>query len=215
MAKKTKKISPIRKKSSASKAKKAAPKKAVQKTGKALKKVAKIKASPQENLAANPIYTEITSRALNDSMFTEYISKNVGSQANLVLRELLKGPRKDEQLAETVNTKLNEVRRVLNTLNKHGIVRYDVKRDSSGWLTFEWRVDHVTFSDFYKQLSQKTEASISRLPEGCNDFFVCGKCKEQGILYPFDLAYEKSFKCDCGKGLEAITRVEAESYGRN
>jgi transcription initiation factor TFIIE subunit alpha len=155
-------------------------------------------------------------RALEDAIFLDYVAKNIGSQANEVLRELSKGARKDEALAETVNIKLNEVRRVLNLLNKHGIVRYDVKRDSSGWLTFEWHVDHVALSDFYKVLSQKVESPLSSLPENCNDFFVCGGCsKKQGLLYPFDVAYEKSFKCNCGKSLEALTRSEAESYMRN
>lgn len=154
--------------------------------------------------------------ALQDAMFIDYIAKNVGSQANDVLRELTKGPRKDEALAEKVSIKLNEVRRVLNLLNKHGIVRYDVKRDSSGWLTFEWHVDYSSFTDFYKTLNQKAEVSVSALPEGCNDFFVCSGCsKVQGLIYPFDVAYEKSFKCGCGKSLDAITRTEAENFMRN
>jgi|GEM_PF-1485257 len=160
------------------------------------------------------VVMEEVGKALEDAMFLDYIAKNVGSQANDVLKELVKGPRKDEQLAETVNIKLNEVRRVLNLLNKHGIVRYDVKKDSSGWLTFEWHVDYVAFSDFYASLNQKVAAPASRLPENCNDFFVCGGCssKTQSPLYPFDVAYEKSFKCNCGKNLEALTRTEAESY---
>lgn len=154
-------------------------------------------------------------RALEDVLFLDYVAKNVGSQANDVLRELSKGPRKDEQLAETVAIKLNEVRRVLNLLNKHGIVRYDVKRDSSGWLTFEWHVDYVAFSDFYKGLGEKSESPSNGLPENCNDFFICSGCKKQGILYPFDVAYEKSFKCNCGKSLEMLSRTEAEVYIKN
>lgn len=155
-------------------------------------------------------------KALQDPVFIDYIAKNVGSQANDVLKELAKGPRKDEALAEKVAIRLNEVRRVLNLLNKHGIVRYDVKRDGSGWLTFEWHVDYSSFTDFYKTLNQKAEVSASALPEGCNDFFVCGGCsKMQGLIYPFDVAYDKSFKCSCGKSLNAITRTEAEEYVRN
>lgn len=174
-----------------------------------------IKEIPSGGIPSQTVMEDV-GRALEDVMFLDYIAKNVGSQANDVLKELVKGPRKDEQLAETVSIKLNEVRRVLNLLNKHGIVRYDVKKDGSGWLTFEWHVDHVAFSDFYSSLSQKVEAPTSRLPENCNDFFVCSGCssKTQSPLYPFDIAYEKSFKCGCGKSLEALTRTEAESYMR-
>jgi len=179
-------------------------------------KALKIKTQIPSGGIPNAEVMEGVGRAMDDAVFIDYVAKNVGSQANDVLRELSKGPRKDEQLAETVSIKLNEVRRVLNLLNKHGIVRYDVKRDSSGWLTFEWHVDYVAFSDFYKTLNQKAEAPQSPLPENCNDFFVCGGCsKKQGLLYPFDVAYDKSFKCNCGKSLEALTRTEAESYIRN
>lgn len=174
-----------------------------------------IKDIPSGGIPSQTVMEEV-GKALEDAMFLDYIAKNIGSQANDVLKELAKGPRKDEQLAETVNIKLNEVRRVLNLLNKHGIVRYDVKKDGSGWLTFEWHVDYVAFSDFYASLNQKAETPASRLPENCNDFFVCGGCssKMQSPLYPFDVAYEKNFKCGCGKSLEALTRTEAESYIR-
>ncbi len=158
----------------------------------------------------------LVKKALVDNLFVEYISKNVGSQANDILTVLSKGPMKDEMLAETVSMKLNEVRRILNLLNKHGIVRYDVKRDSSGWLSFEWHVDYVTFSDFYTILGRKVEATGSCLPENCNDFFFCVSCsKKQELIYPFDVAYDKSFKCNCGKNLGAITRIEAERRMRN
>lgn len=173
----------------------------------------KVKVAKQVISAISPEMMKEAATALEDALFLDYIAKNIGSQANDVLRELSKSPRKDEQLAETMGVKLNEVRRVLNLLNKHGIVRYDVKKDSSGWLTFEWHVDFVAFSDFYKSLNKKSEVVSSSLPSDCNDFFVCETCnKKQAILYPFDVAYEKRFKCDCGKSLNALNRVEAEMY---
>ncbi len=167
-------------------------------------KASEFKMPPQEILS-------IVENAMCDEVFVDYISKNIGSQANGLLKRLLEGPQKDEALAEKAEIKLNEVRRSLNLLNRHGIVRYDVKRDNTGWLTFEWHVDYVAFSDFYKTLNKKTESRGSPLPEGCNDFFVCVVCsKQQSLVYPFDIAYEKSFKCNCGKNLEAITRKAAE-----
>ena len=166
-------------------------------------------------LSAPPEAVERVGKALQDVVFVDYIAKNVGSQANFVLKELAKGPRKDEQLAETVNTKLNEVRRVLNTLNKHGMVRYDVKRDNTGWLTFEWHIDYVAFSDFYTLVTKKPDAAAAGLPKDCNDFFVCGGCRDQGLLYSFDVAFDKSFRCECGKSLDAISRADAESLIKN
>ncbi len=173
------------------------------------------KAKEIEYRTPDPEIVALVETALGDGIFIDYISKNVGSHANGLLKRLLEGPQKDEALAEKAEIKLNEVRRALNLLNKYGMVRYDVKRDSSGWLTFEWHVDYVAFSDFYKSLNKKTETKTSQLPEGCNDFFVCVVCSErQGFVYPFDIAYDKSFKCNCGKSLEAITRKDAEEFVR-
>ena len=185
---------------------------------KAIKAATNTKKSPTKqkqaktaSFSAPPEAVACVGKALQDVVFVDYIAKNVGSQANFVLKELVKGPRKDEQLAETVNTKLNEVRRVLNTLNKHGMVRYDVKRDNTGWLTFEWHIDYVAFSDFYTLITKKPDDDAVGLPKDCNDFFVCGGCKDQGLLYSFDVAFDKSFRCECGKSLEALSRAEAES----
>ena len=173
------------------------------------------KAKETEYRLPDPEIVAFVETALGDNVFIDYISKNVGSHANGLLKRLLEGPQKDEALAEKAEIKLNEVRRALNLLNRYGMVRYDVKRDITGWLTFEWHVDYVAFSDFYKSLNKKTETKTSQLPEGCNDFFVCFVCsKQQGFVYPFDIAYDKSFKCNCGKSLEAITRKDAEEFVR-
>ncbi len=154
--------------------------------------------------------------ALGDSVFIEYVSRNIGSQSNVVLQALRGGPMKDEALAEALGIKLNEARRVLNLLNKHGVVRYNVRKDSSGWLTFEWHIDSESLGDFYRSLKTKTESQVWTLPADCNDFFICQPCsKKQSVVYPFDVAYEKSFKCHCGKNLESISRTEAENCVKN
>ena len=157
-----------------------------------------------------------TEHALGDAVFIEYVSRNIGSHSNVVLQALRKGPMKDEALAEGLGIKLNEARRVLNLLNKHGVVRYNVRKDSSGWLTFEWHIDSESLADFYRSLRIKTESQAGSLPADCNDFFICQPCsKKQSVVYPFDIAYEKSFKCHCGKDLESISRTEAENCVKN
>ncbi len=149
---------------------------------------------------------------IKNAIFYDFISKTVGSRANDILGALCDTPQPDERLAEKLNIKLNETRRMLNLLNGHGIVRYDVNKDQKGWLTFRWYVDHDALGNFYENVLEREERPRSVLPEDCNDFFMCALCYEkQRIVFPFDVAYENGFKCECGKELRMITRAEAET----
>ena len=157
---------------------------------------------------------EVEGRAkevLKSEIFCDYISKNVGSKANELLAVLASKPRADEALAEVLNLKLNETRRMLNMLNSFGIARYDANKDSNGWLTFEWYVDPFSVCDMFVSVSERANAKKNVLPDNCNDFFICNECyKKQKVIFPFDAACENNFKCGCGKNLEMLTRSEAE-----
>ncbi len=147
----------------------------------------------------------------NDT-FHEYISKNVGSRANDILIELSYGPSVDEKMAEKLNIKLNEARRMLNLLNNYGIIRYLVDKDKKGWLTFRWYIDSGSVTEFNKKITSISEHAVPALPKNCNDFFICEVCyPSQHIIFPFDVAFESDFLCECGKSLKMLTREEAES----
>lgn len=159
-----------------------------------------------------PDLTEKTRQVLGGVAFVDYVAKNVGSRANDILGVLATGPETDEKIAEILNLKLNETRRMLNVLNGYGIVRYDINRDKRGWLTFEWYLDGSSLLDFDKGMGSRDSQSRRSLPENCNDFFICGTCyKTQHIVLPFDVAYENSFRCGCGGGLSMLSRSEAEA----
>ncbi len=151
-----------------------------------------------------------TREVVSETFFCEYITKAVGSHANNIIGKLLDGPKVDEKLSEILNIKLNETRRVLNVLNSYGIVRYNINKDSNGWLTFLWYIDHNSVGTFREHIMQSTTAKSS-LPEGCNDFFACPSCsKKQRMVLPFEIAFDNSFKCSCGKALKSVSREEAE-----
>ncbi len=148
---------------------------------------------------------------LESSFFFEFVSKNVGSHANNILKTLCFRPETDEKIAETLELKLNETRRVLNVLNGYGVVRYNVNRDTKGWLTFEWYIDNASLCEFGKTVSNGADKKTSNLPRDCNDFFICGFCfKKHKMLLPFDVAVECAFRCGCGGPLRRLGREEAE-----
>ena len=73
---------------------------------------------------------------VGDAGFTKSISSVVGTGALDILKLLAEGPRTDENIAERLGVKVNDVRRMLNVMNSYSIVRYDVNKDSKGWLLF-------------------------------------------------------------------------------
>jgi transcription factor E len=147
---------------------------------------------------------------LDNAVFADFISKNVGKKAINVIK-MLNTPLTDEKIAADLEVKINEVRRILNVLDSYGVARYDTNKDSKGWLTFKWYLDVEKLEELHQSaITSKPENSF-KMPENCNDFFYCGKCYEDAkVILPFDAAYEAQFKCDgCGKALKQLNKEEA------
>ncbi len=149
---------------------------------------------------------------LANAVFSDFISKNVGKKAINIIR-MLHIPQTDEKLAADLGIKINEVRRILNVLDSYGVARYDTNKDSKGWLTFKWYLNHERLMALNTDIMTRKPEWAYRLPEDCNDFFYCNACyDEQKVIMPFDAAYENQFKCDnCGKGLKQLTREQAQN----
>jgi transcription initiation factor IIE alpha subunit len=165
-----------------------------------------------QNGEIDAVSKEIARSTIDNHAFSDYIAKNIGSRANDVLSELCNNSQIDDVLAEKLSLKINETRRILNLLNGYGIVRYEVNKDKKGWLTFRWYIDGSSLTEFSKQVIEKASEHKETLPSDCNDFFMCQECyKKQKIIFPFDVAYETNFKCECGESLKMLTRAEAEA----
>ncbi len=165
----------------------------------------------QKREQAKKVLEAINTVLANDA-FVEYIHTNVGRYGVEVMKRLTV-PKTDDALANELNVKVNEVRRVLNLLSGYGITKYDTEKDSKGWLTFHWYVDVEKLLEFNSNISTKKEEAGIGLPEDCDDFFVCEKCFDYNkVVLPFDVAFEHSFKCpDCGKPLKRLSKEEAKS----
>jgi len=147
---------------------------------------------------------------INNKEFSDYIIKNVGRKAIDIL-STLNEPLSDEELASKLDIKINEVRRILNTLNTYGITKYDTLKDKNGWLTFKWYINTNNIERLKKTISESNKSAKYRLPDGCNDFFVCDTCFEKNkVLFPFDTAVEIKFKCDCGGNLVRVSKEDAQ-----
>lgn len=145
-------------------------------------------------------------------VFSDFVSKNVGRQALTLVSHLNSSQLTDDKLATKMNIKVNEVRRMLNVLNGYGITKYEINKDSKGWLTFKWYLDRQKLTTFHGTLVEKQQEHGPVLQENCNDFFFCPSCYEdQKVILPFDSAFEVNFRCECGKLLEVLDKEQANS----
>lgn len=154
---------------------------------------------------------ELAKKQISEDMLKEYVSKNVGSGANNILNLLVEKPDVDEKIAEILKLKLNETRRMLNLLNNYGLVKYNINKDSNGWLTFVWYMDYESVDQFSKKILEMSETKVNFLPQDCNDFFICNTCsKSHTMVVSFETAFDTQFKCVCGNKLSMIERDKAE-----
>lgn len=151
-----------------------------------------------------------TGEMLATDNFMKQINASVGREANDILKTLVKAPKTDEDIASQLNLKVNDVRRMLNIMNGYSIVRYDVNKDSKGWLIFKWRIDEEKLGEYITGMNVSLAGSDPLLPGNCNDFFICKKCYvDNKIVHPFDSAFEVGFTCDgCGKPLAIMNREQ-------
>ncbi|MEM0200806.1 MAG: hypothetical protein QXD23_00150 [Candidatus Micrarchaeaceae archaeon] len=177
---------------------------------KTTKNSAKIEKLNLENINKAKI-KEVATKQLSNNSLKEYISKNVGSGANGILSLLVEEPNVDEKIADVLKLKLNETRRMLNLLNNYGLVKYNINKDSNGWLTFVWYMDYESLDLFSKKIYEITDTKIQILPQDCNDFFICKTCsKSRTMVVSFETAFDGKFKCVCGNQLTMIEREKAE-----
>jgi len=175
-----------------------------------IKKTNNRKTTKQQS-AKNAVETvKFIDEMVNNKDFSDYIIKNVGRKAIDVL-STLNEPLSDEELANKLDIKINEVRRILNTLNTYGITKYDTFKDKNGWLTFKWYINTDNMDKVKRNISESNKLAKYKLPDDCNDFFICDTCFEKDkVIFPFDTAVEMKFKCDCGGNLVRISKEDAQ-----
>lgn len=108
----------------------------------------------------------------------------------------------DDEIANELGIKVNEVRKRLYALADQGLVSYRRTRDKdSGWYIYYWKVNVDQINEILLNRKREVlEKLKSRLEyESNNEFYICPEDKNK---YPFEEAFENEFKCPrCGSQL--------------
>ncbi|RLG88980.1 MAG: transcription factor E [Thermoprotei archaeon] len=135
------------------------------------------------------------------------ISNELGEDAKKVFEALLDEQDEitDEQLAQKLNMKVNDVRRALYELSRLNLTIYRRVRDkTTNWYVYYWRINTEELPSIILQRKRSVLRKIlNRLEyEQNNQFFIC---PFDGSRYTFDEAYENGFTCPrCGGELQAL-----------
>ncbi len=143
-----------------------------------------------------------------DEHFSAYVNSKIGENTVSVMKEL-SIPKTDDAVAENLQLRINDVRRILNLLNTDGVARYVVNKNSKGWLSFKWYIDEAKLNKLMSRLKESTAVVSEALPENVGDFFICEKCEATGRFFTLDEVFQSSFKCEKGHILKRIDRQQA------
>lgn len=127
--------------------------------------------------------------------------------AHRVMELLLeKGEATDEEISETLDMPVGDVRRILYKLNDKSIVLSRMERDpNTGWITYYWYVpveqlDGILFN-LKKSIKERLERRLEF--ESKNVFYWCGHTEKHCNKLPFGEAVDHLFRCpNCGASLK-------------
>jgi len=149
------------------------------------------------------------STSVNDlRILTRELVGEVGEKVLMLLVQV-KEPLSDEEIAEKLGLRINDVRKALYDLVKLGFVSYKrvTKRDSY-WHVYKWYTNERMLSQALlrrkKEVLRKLEARLRYESE--NVFYVCPL---DGSRYSFDEVFENYFRCPrCGSDLVEVNNAE-------
>lgn len=140
-----------------------------------------------------------------DNLVTSLAKELLGEEVLDVLQFLLskKIEITDDEIANELGVKVNEVRKKLYALADQGLVSYRRSRDKdTGWYVYYWKVNTDQINDILlnrkREILEKLKTRLEY--EENNEFYICPEDKNK---YTFEEAFENEFKCPrCGSQLE-------------
>lgn len=146
---------------------------------------------------------------INDPIIQKYIETLVGKKGYAIIEKIPDKELTDEKIAEVTDSNLSLVRKTLFTLYENRLATYRRERDdSSGWLTYYWRIDLSKTDQLLKHEAKKLLKNLQqRLAfEQDNMFYIC---PDHNIRFIFEDATENDFKCpECGIKLQYLENEE-------
>jgi len=124
-----------------------------------------------------------------------------------VLRALKKGEVDENQLAETLKIRVNDVRKSMYELSHNGYVKYTKQKSESKqwWYIYLWRFDmrKIKYDYLFKKRRELADAQ-ERLNKARQSVFRCAKC---GLELSLEQALEAGYICpECESQLSEIKR---------
>lgn len=142
---------------------------------------------------------------LEDPVIQKYLHELVGPKGMPVAAAPPDGEVTDEELAETLDLELNDVRRALFILYENDLASYRRLRDEdSGWLTYLWTFEYENIPEnLAEEMDRLLDALENREDyERNHEFYLCEICS---IRFEFGEAMDFGFECpECGSPLESM-----------
>jgi len=140
------------------------------------------------------------------------VSRIIGGEDAVRVVSTLKmlGEATDDELAQAIEMRLNDVRKALFKLYNHSIVVYNRIRDeNTGWFIFRWRLqpDHVEAYIRSQKIRVLNKLKARLEYEESHDFYTCGTpgCRR----LTFEEAMDTIFRCPvCGARLRFADNTE-------
>lgn len=141
-----------------------------------------------------------------------------GENARKIVELLIKNGKgmSDEEISNTLNLRVNDVRRILYDLASNGFVAYKRSSgESSRWYSYIWFTD----KDMIMQAIGKRKREVLRVLSewlSRSESLPTYICPYDYSLYTFDDAFENSFRCiKCGADLVEIDNRKVMEFVKN
>ncbi|MEM0152783.1 MAG: hypothetical protein QXJ56_07480 [Ignisphaera sp.] len=152
---------------------------------------------------------------MSENIILKIIEVLAGENGKKIVEILLnsQGGKSDEELAQELNVRVNDVRKLLYELSKQGFVAYTrMTKGDSRWYSYYWYTD----MDMLKQSINRRMNEIRRVLnerlayEESQTFYMCPNDLSR---YTFDEAFENNFRCiHCGSELIEIDNSRTVQY---
>mgnify|MGYP001772851337 CR=1 FL=1 len=151
-------------------------------------------------------------------MMLKIVEALAGESGRRIIELLLNSQsgKSDEEIAQELNLRVNDVRRLLYELSRYGFVAYiRMTRGDSRWYNYYWYTDkNMLKQGIDKRISEVMRILNERLAyEESQTFYIC---PNDMARYTFDEAFENNFRCiQCGSELVEVDNTKVIQYLRS
>jgi len=152
---------------------------------------------------------------LSDEYILRAVEIIVGENGRKIMERLLltQQGKSDEELAQELNMKVNDVRRILYELAKYGFVSYiRTTKGDSRWYNFYWYTDKsMSNRAIIQRIKEIIRILQERLEYEKSEAFYL--CPNDNTRYTFEEAFENNFRClSCGGELIEVDNNKVVSH---